>query len=35
MTGYDTVEAIENYDKDNTLWYEEDVLKVKKMVNME
>lgn len=30
MTGYDTVEAIENYDKDNTLWYEEDVLKVKK-----
>lgn len=30
MTGYDTVEAIENYDSENTLWYEKDVLKVKK-----
>ena len=30
ITGYETVEAIENYDKDNILWYEKDVLKVKK-----
>ena len=30
ITGYDSVEAIENYDNSNTLWYEDDVLKVKK-----
>ena len=30
ITGYDAVEAIENYDNSNTLWYEKDVLKVKK-----
>lgn len=27
---YDLVEPIENYDEDNVLWYEKDVLKVKK-----
>lgn len=27
---YELVEAIENYDNDNTLWYEKEVLKVKK-----
>lgn len=27
---YDTVEALENYDKNNNLWYESNVLKVKK-----
>ena len=30
ISGYETIEAIENYDKDNTLWYEKDILKVKK-----
>ena len=30
VTGYDIVEPIENYDEENTLWYEKDVLKVKK-----
>lgn len=30
ITGYDIVEAIENYDSSNTLWYEKDVLRVKK-----
>ena len=30
ITGYDSVEAIENYDNSNTAWYEKDVLKVKK-----
>jgi len=30
ITGYETVEALENYDSSNTLWYEKDVLKVKK-----
>lgn len=30
ITGYETVEAIENYDESNTIWYEADVLKVKK-----
>lgn len=30
LTGYDVVEAIENYDDSNTLWYESDVLRVKK-----
>ena len=30
ITGYDSVEAIENYDSSNTLWYEDDVLRVKK-----
>lgn len=29
MTGYETVEALENYDNENTLWYEKDVLRVK------
>jgi len=29
LTGYELVEAIENYDEDNTLWYEKNVLKVK------
>lgn len=29
LTGYETVEAIENYDESNTIWYEADVLKVK------
>lgn len=30
FTGYDKVEAIDNIDKDNNLWYEKDVLKVNK-----
>lgn len=30
ITGYELVEAIENYDESNTIWYEADVLKVKK-----
>lgn len=30
FTNYDLVEAIENIDKNNNLWYEEGVLKVKK-----
>ena len=30
IIGYESVEAIENYDKSNTLWYENDVLKVKR-----
>src|SRR5699024_1939684 len=30
LTNYETVEAIENYDDNNNLWYEKDVLKVKK-----
>ena len=30
FTGYEQVEAIENYDTDNILWYEKEVLKVKK-----
>ncbi len=30
ITGYELVEAIENYDQSNTIWYESDVLKVKK-----
>ena len=30
ITGYESVEAIENYDESNTIWYEADVLKVKK-----
>ena len=30
ITGYDSVEAIENYDSSNTMWYESGVLKVKK-----
>lgn len=30
ITGYDTVEAIENYDNSNSVWYEKDVLKVSK-----
>lgn len=30
LQGYDTVEAIENYDTDNVLWYENGILKVKK-----
>lgn len=29
ITGYETVEAIENHDNENNLWYEKDVLKVK------
>lgn len=29
-TQYELVEAIENFDSDNTLWYEKNVLKVKK-----
>ena len=31
LTNYETVEAIENYDENNNLWYEKDVLKVKKV----
>ena len=30
FTGYDKVEAIQNYDENNNLWYEAEVLKVKK-----
>lgn len=30
ITGYETVEAIENYDESNVMWYESDVLKVKR-----
>ena len=30
FTGYDTVEAFENYDENNNLWYEKDILKVSK-----
>lgn len=30
FTDYDKVEAIQNYDENNNLWYENDVLKVKK-----
>lgn len=30
LTGYEQVQAIENYDKSNNLWYENNVLKVKK-----
>ena len=30
VTGYDTVEAIENYDENNNLWYETNLLKVSK-----
>lgn len=29
-TNYDKIEALENYDKDNNLWYEKNVLKVQK-----
>lgn len=30
VTGYDTIQALENYDSDNNLWYEDDVLAVSK-----
>lgn len=30
ITGYDTITAIENYDENNNLWYENDVLLVSK-----
>ena len=30
FTEYELVEALENYDKDHTLWYEEGILKVRK-----
>lgn len=30
ITGYDTIQALENYDNNNNLWYEEDVLLVSK-----
>lgn len=30
VTGYDTIQALENYDKNNNLWYETDVLLVSK-----
>ena len=30
ITGYDTVQALENYDESNNLWYENDVLVVSK-----
>ncbi len=30
ITGYETVQALENYDNNNNLWYETDVLLVKK-----
>lgn len=29
-TGYDKVEALENYDKNSNMWYEKDVLRVQK-----
>lgn len=28
ITGYDSIEAFENYDENNNLWYEKDILKV-------
>ena len=30
LTGYDTIQAVENYDANNNLWYEEDLLIVSK-----
>lgn len=30
LTGYELIDAIENYDSNNTLWYEKEVLRVKK-----
>ena len=30
ITGYDTIQALENYDESNNLWYEDDVLVVSK-----
>ncbi|MBR1803130.1 MAG: WG repeat-containing protein [Clostridia bacterium] len=30
ITGYDTIQALENYDKNNNIWYENDVLLVSK-----
>lgn len=30
ITGYDTIQALENYDSDNNLWHENDVLLVSK-----
>ena len=30
VTGYDTIQALENYDSNNNLWYESDVLLVSK-----
>ena len=30
LTGYESVQALENYDENNNLWYESDVLLVKK-----
>lgn len=30
ITGYDSIEAIENYNENNAIWYEADCLKVKK-----
>ena len=30
ITGYDTIQALENYDQSNNLWYEDDVLLVSK-----
>ena len=30
LTGYEKVEALENYDKDGNLWYEKNVLKIQK-----
>lgn len=30
VTGYDTIQALENYDNNNNLWYESDVLVVSK-----
>lgn len=30
VTGYDTIQALENYDSNNNLWYENDVLLVSK-----
>ncbi len=30
ITGYDTIQALENYDTNNNLWYENDVLLVSK-----
>lgn len=33
FTNYTSIEALSNYDENNNVWYENNALKVQKMVN--
>lgn len=35
FTEYQNISAMQNFDKNNKLWYEENVLKVQKMENLD